>query len=203
MYCISVFTITNDSFEMNHIIVITTGSKVRKIKVTSLNQLRLGCWILTKNTGLSGFCDGKFGKLFIENDGTSLLHIIKYIFIPGYINFLIEIIKPWILKSSFDGWGALFFTSRIILSVVLWSKSVCLNLVYFKLQMHIIRSIFYEIQTFSKIICKLIGFLFVNARKAFRSISKSNLKPKVRNFQPQIHPLLHPDGVFCFRNHVH
>ena len=90
-------------------------------------------------------------------------------------------IVVWWLRSS-------FFTSRIILSVVLWSKSVCLNLVYFKLQMHIIRSIFYEIQTFSKIICKLIGFLFVNASKAFRSISKSNLKPKVRNFTPKFTP---------------
>ena len=47
-----------------------------------------------KNAGINEFCDGKFGKLFIENDVASLLHIIKYIFIPGYINFLIEIIKP-------------------------------------------------------------------------------------------------------------
>ena len=47
-----------------------------------------------KNAGMIENCDGKFGKLFIENDVASLLHIIKYIFIPGYINFLIEIIKP-------------------------------------------------------------------------------------------------------------
>ena len=50
--------------------------------------------MLTKNAGINEFCDGKVGKLFIENDVASLLHIIKYIFIPGYINFLIEIIKP-------------------------------------------------------------------------------------------------------------
>jgi len=60
------------------------------VNVISLNQL-LNSY---KNAGINEFGDGKVGKLFIENDVASLLHIIKYIFIPGYINFLIEIIKP-------------------------------------------------------------------------------------------------------------
>ena len=81
---------------------------------------------------MNEFCDRKFGNLFIENDGTSLLHINKYIFIPGYINFLIEIIKPWILKSSVDGWGALFFNFT--------DNLVCcpLQMVYFRLIMYIL-----------------------------------------------------------------